>query len=61
MPWVIGFTMWYFFIAGTLFGYGLGTGDAPRSFSPWQLKILFAITIIFWPLAIFGGWLLKDD
>lgn len=51
----------YFFVAGCLFGHGLGTGESPTKNDPWWLQMLFATLIIFWPLAVLGGWLLGED
>lgn len=53
-------TVLYFFIAGSLFGYGLGKGDAPTKDSPWQLQALYVALIVFWPLTVLGGWLLGE-
>lgn len=54
------FIVLYFFIAGAIFGYGIGTGDVPKKNDPWILRALFILSIVFWPLAVLGGLLLEN-
>lgn len=51
----------YFFVMGCLVGYGIASGDFPKKDDPRQVMLLYVVLLVFWPLAVLGGWLLEKD